>query len=300
LILLCLGYFPTFGMLDSKSTQTQYHGLYELSQDFTNVIKQPPQEFINLDIKKGSDHRYEASGIYKLIPYYQRIFPEDSLNSRFIIQKHPMNGEWLLTEIYESIWHKTIFSFPKENENPIRDAIVIKAFSMLQEGATEMKKEILNLKEQVKSKNEKIKSLTDESKSLKFHAKLFNELKKQNKEKIEKLKIEFEQKLFEKENEIPKFQRSHKILKAEIGQQKCNEKKNAVEKEELKQKLDQFEKEFLATENEKKVLKSQVSNLQKLTKTMEADKNTFKTILKEEQQKLKNVKQELDTEKKEI
>ena len=41
----------------------------------------------------------------------------DNETSRFIIQKHPFNGEWQLTEIYHSIHRRTIHSFTKKNEN---------------------------------------------------------------------------------------------------------------------------------------------------------------------------------------
>merc|ERR1711925_52726 len=111
--------------------------------------------------------------------YYQRIFPADSETSRFIIQKDPMNGEWSLIEIENSTQQKIIVSFPKENENPIRDAIILKAFTMVIEEAKEMKKQMLNLEKNSKSKDEEIITLSNEKESIKLIEKTkLSELKK--------------------------------------------------------------------------------------------------------------------------
>ena len=38
-----------------------------------------------------------------------KVFPEDIETSRFVIQKHPFDGEWQLTEIYDQIYRRTIY-----------------------------------------------------------------------------------------------------------------------------------------------------------------------------------------------
>jgi len=281
---LFIGYIPTYGSTfeTTELVQTEflnYNGLHNLSQDFLEVIRTPPEEFIKLNIDNQSDHRYEASGIYKLIPYYQRIFPADGKTSRFIIQKHPMSGEWLLTEIYASIWHKTIFSFPKENENPLRDAIVVKAFSVFQEEVQEIKKTNLNYKEEIDLKNKRIKLL-----------------KQEHEKTIENIKEKFEQELSEKNKQCIKLKIPYENIKSSIKQtfkekERLNENKNVKEKEEIKKtfqikleelekqsqaKIEELEQKLFEKENENNNFKTQLTIFEKLNENLKLENNGFK------------------------
>ena len=86
-------------------------------------------ERIQIAITKEDGLQYyqtDASGVYNLIPYYQRIDPDDaqkpSHEPRYIIQKHPINGQFLLTKVegmnrsivypescqYEYFYHATV------------------------------------------------------------------------------------------------------------------------------------------------------------------------------------------------
>lgn len=292
-VLFCVGYFPTFGMI-SKSTQTlptQKVGLYDLSQDFRNVIKTPPQEFIDLKIEIGFLN-HEASGIYKLMPYYQRVLPKDSSGALpHIIQKNPLDGTWEMRKIYDFKNQEIIHSFPIEIENPLRDSIVVNVFETLKKEAQKMKKESENLKKEVKSKNENMESL---KKEIEF-------LQTLNAENMEANRKEFENKLLEKENQIKdingKFQKKYKNLKFEQNQtfeakQKLIENKHVVEKKDLKKKHEEeiqimqekFEQEVLEKDNEISNLQIQFTKFQKLNENLETENSGFKykqTILEE-------------------
>merc|ERR1712034_69919 len=59
-----------------------------------------------------------TNGIYKLFPYYQKV-PTEQLtaeNSRFIIHKHVISGQWQLTEVYDYFWTRNIKAFPITEE----------------------------------------------------------------------------------------------------------------------------------------------------------------------------------------
>jgi hypothetical protein len=85
--------------------------------------------------------------VYKLLPYYQKVFPLDKETSRFIIQKHAFNDEWQLTEIYNYIYRKTIHSFSTDKENYVRDHIIAYTLDILQQKLKEKDKKILNFEE---------------------------------------------------------------------------------------------------------------------------------------------------------
>jgi hypothetical protein len=88
-------FWITFGTFNSKTVK-EYYGLSELSKDFNNLIESK-QELFHLTITQTSNEGYdpiEASGTYQLIPYYQKIYPKDDHSIRYIIQKHPFNGEY--------------------------------------------------------------------------------------------------------------------------------------------------------------------------------------------------------------
>merc|ERR1712034_182524 len=132
------------------------------SQDFVNVIKTTPQEFIDLKIEIGFLD-YEASGIYKLIPYYQKILSKPGSGALpHIIQKNPFNGTWEMKKIHDSKNQEIIHYFPKEAENPLRDAIVVNVFDTLKTEAKKMGKESENLRKEVQLKNDNLESFKKE------------------------------------------------------------------------------------------------------------------------------------------
>jgi len=116
-ISLCIGHFPTFGMHSVNDVQmNEKYDLEELREAFPKILETQP-EFIYLD---STESQYNnTNGIYKLFPYYQKLSskeltPEDS---RFIIHKHVMTGQWQLTEVYDYFWTRNIKAFPVIEEN---------------------------------------------------------------------------------------------------------------------------------------------------------------------------------------
>jgi len=63
----------------------QHHSLNDLVHDFSNIIQKPTAEFIDLNLDFEDAFDREASGVYKLIPYYMKIYPKDNHQDRFII-----------------------------------------------------------------------------------------------------------------------------------------------------------------------------------------------------------------------
>merc|ERR1712034_263203 len=170
------------------------------------------------------------------------------------------------------------FTKEKQSENPILDAVVVKAFSIFQEQVEEMKIQNVNFKEEIDLKNKRI-----------------NFLKQDYEAKIEIFKEEFEQKLKEKENQRIKLETPYEKLKFEIKQtfkekQRLNEKKNVQEKQEIKKKsqtkIEDFEKNFqakiedleeklLEKENEINNFKTQLTKFQKLNENLKLEINGF-------------------------
>jgi len=69
---------------------------------------------LNLDYEDAFDR--EATGVYKLIPYYMKIYPDDNHQDRFIIQQNPFNGEFQLVKIYNYIHRKSVRSLFHPNQ----------------------------------------------------------------------------------------------------------------------------------------------------------------------------------------
>ena len=53
-----------------------------------------------------------------MLPYYQKVSTEQlkPQDSRFIIHKHVMTGQWQLTEVYDYFWTRNIKAFPVTEE----------------------------------------------------------------------------------------------------------------------------------------------------------------------------------------
>jgi len=117
--LLCFVYFPTFGMyFVDDSLMDRTYELDELRKEFKTILEMQPK-IIYLD---SSESQYKTSnGIYKLIPYYEKMCPEltstDIKSSRFIIHKHVISGQWQLTEFDSYPLSKIIKALPVTEEN---------------------------------------------------------------------------------------------------------------------------------------------------------------------------------------
>jgi len=194
--LLCFVYFPTFGMyFVDDSLMDRTYELDELRKEFKTILEMQPK-IIYLD---SSESQYKTSnGIYKLIPYYEKICPEltstDIKSSRFIIHKHVISGQWQLTEFDSYPLSKIIKALPVTEENE-KNALLNNHFIKYNE-IQELKKKLFNVKMEIKSKNDTTKFLTNENKILiSFVDKQRRQLAKQI--QIEK---ELELKLIYKEN----------------------------------------------------------------------------------------------------
>jgi len=204
---------------------TQYE-LDELRAQFGTILEMQP-EFINLD---SSESQYKAAnGVYKLIPYYQKLSPDlsptDFQSSRFIIHKHIITGQWQLTEFDAYPCSKNIKAFPVMDDNEKIKFIPNRCVILLQR-IQEQEMTIKNLKEQIKFKDDCLQSLTTQNKSLlntkntnlsdekKKGTKAYTQLKEElceKKDKINEMKTKFEEKLFEKENEIHVAKKKFKV-----------------------------------------------------------------------------------------
>jgi hypothetical protein len=121
-------------------------------------------EFINLD---STEFQYKAAnGIYKLIPYYQKLSPElsaeDFKSSRFIIHKHVITGQWQLTDVYAYPSSRIVKAFPVTDENEkmkFKTNLCIPLYQTVQRQETAI--EILQKK--VKTKDDTIEFLTTQN-----------------------------------------------------------------------------------------------------------------------------------------
>merc|ERR1712034_54824 len=114
--------------------------------------------------------QYKATnGIYKLIPYYQKVSPEQlkAEESRFIIHKHVISGQWQLTEFDAYPLSKNIKAFPVTEENE-KNALMIQSnrFASLSHRVQEQEAIIQNLNKDVKAKDNTIESLTAQNELL--------------------------------------------------------------------------------------------------------------------------------------
>jgi len=109
----------------------QHHRLNDLVRDFSNIIQKPAAEFIDLSLEHEDAFDREATGIYKLIPYYVKIYPKDTNHGdRFIIQQNPFNDEFQLVKIFNYINHKNVRSLfhPNKEVEQKKDLTTINCF----------------------------------------------------------------------------------------------------------------------------------------------------------------------------
>jgi len=209
-ILLCIGHFPTFGMYVVDNAQIDgTYDLEELRGAFPKILETQPK-FIKLD---STESQYSTTnGIYKLFPYYQKLSPEKLTpeDSRFIIHKHVISGQWQLTEFYAYPLSKNIKAFPMTEES--EKSALLNNRSIQSNTIYELKTQMYNAKLEVKSKNETIKSLKNGTGLLKTL------IDKQREETVKQKNIqnELESKLIEQGNEICNLYETQKELKLEL------------------------------------------------------------------------------------
>jgi len=213
---------------DAQMNRT--YDLEELRGEFPKIIETQP-EFIYLD---STESQYNnTKGIYKLLPYYQKVSTEQLTpeDSRFIIHKHVMTGQWQLTEVYNYFWTRNIKAFPVTEENE-KNALLNNQF-IKYNTMHELLKINNSAKRELTSKNETIESLTNQneiltyfmdqrrretSKQMEIQKRLESKLieKEQEIHNIYKTQNELESKLIVKENEIRDIYSTHKDLKLKL------------------------------------------------------------------------------------
>jgi len=145
-------------LTDETYWMDKTYELEELREVFPKILETQP-EFINI---QSMESQYNvANGIYKLFPYYQKLSPNQQLtteDSRFIIHKHVISGQWQLTEFYAYPFSKNIKAFPvtEKNENDALLNNLVKSHK------------IEKLETEVQSKNETIELLKNRNGLLKY------------------------------------------------------------------------------------------------------------------------------------
>jgi len=284
--LLCFVHFPAFGMhfVDDSLMDKKYE-LDELRKEFTTILEMQPK-IIHLD---SSESQYKTSnGIYKLIPYYEKLCPEltstDIKSSRFIIHKHVISGQWQLTEFDSYPLSKNIKAFPVTEEDE-ENALLNDRFVQSKNIIHKMQKEIMNMQAEVTSKNETIESLKNQKEIL---TSFVDKTRKEMKKKDEKMKS----KSIEKENEIRDFLKTQNELKSKLIE-KENEIRDFLENQnELKSKIIEKENNIRDLYNAQNLLETKLIEKDNQIRNCEKLEKEFQTKLLEQKNKIHDFEKE--------
>jgi len=243
ILLLSIIHIHVFGMRsDDNSLINNTYELDELREKFGTILETQP-EFINLN---STEFQYKsANGIYKLIPYYQKAEQPKAEESRFIIHKHVISGQWQLTEFDAYPLSKNIKAFPVTEEDE-KIKLMTNRYTNLIERVQEMEKNNENFEKEKKSLKKNINYLTKQNESL-------DQSNLKNEKEIQDLKM----KLILKENEINYSNSKFKNCEESLTALKLtNNKQREIENERLKYFLDKSEKTLIDKEFEiKKLMK---------------------------------------------
>jgi hypothetical protein len=222
--------------------------LQELSSNFLEEIlkSNAPPKYLKIGSKYSQPYEpMEGQGIYQLIPYYQRIKPKDSTNNhdpRYIIQKHPLNGQYLLTkvvgwnreflpflekdyDILNKMSHATIASLLSENINIDQEKNdVVQTFETLEKKLQKFKIPYKNLKHAIKKTFQE---------KLYLHETRKRKIIEQLKSNMRKKENDLEEILFERENEIKNLTISLKNSQDQINDLQFYLKQESLKIEEL-------------------------------------------------------------------
>jgi len=276
--LILIGYFPTSGMYSTNhSMMDKAYELDELREEFRTILELQP-EFIHLE---STESQYKASnGIYKLIPYYQKLFPElsptDIQSSRFIINKHVITGQWQLTEIYDLFWSRNIKAFPVTKENEIK-ALRHNRFVQSQNRIQELEEVILNLETEVKFKTEAMQFFINNQNELLYSIlDKFTEETNTQMRKKDQIQKEMKYELIEKETQIRYLLECQNELTS-----KLTEKENELY--DIKNAQNQLESKVLQKEN-------QLSDFEKIGKEFQTKLLEHKNMIQDlKKQKLETI-----------
>ena len=100
--------------------------------------------YLNLSNEDAFDR--QAHGIYKLIPYYQKIYPLDESFNQFVIQKHPFTNKFQLVkiqdwaQIYGNMYSTKSIKSMNYEESQIKDINMIVSFFFLSQPYLSIKK----------------------------------------------------------------------------------------------------------------------------------------------------------------
>jgi len=244
-----LGIWPILGSQEIYKTK-QHIGLKTLVDDFSNIIDKPTTEYIELNLEYEDAFDREASGVYKLIPYYLKIYPKDDHQDRFIIQQNPFSGEFQLVKIYNYIHRKNVRSLfhPTKQLPQKNDLSTINTLHKYQTNVKALAEKNLRLIEEIQNTKKQSHILKEnlQSKEKQLHKNM-----EQQKTKMKEMKLELEEEMFQlklkkKENEQTIYDLQQKL---EPKQFLINEQKTMIEKFQLELSQLKYENVWLKDEN---------------------------------------------------
>merc|ERR1712034_108450 len=175
----------------------QHHGLNDLVRDFSNIIQKPATKFIDLNLDFEDAFDREASGVYKLIPYYMKIHPKDTNHGdRFIIQQNPFNGEFQFIKIFNYIYRKNVRSLfhPNKEIPQKKDLTTINSFHKYQTNVKALAEKNRKLIEEIQKTKKKSNNFKENLQSKEKH---LHEDVEQEKIKMKEKKLKLKEEIFQ-------------------------------------------------------------------------------------------------------
>jgi len=279
-----LGIWLVLGSEDIYRTK-QHHGLNDLVHDFSNIIQKPAAKFIDLNLDFEDAFDREASGVYKLIPYYMKIYPKDTNHGdRFIIQQNPFNGEFQLIKIFNYIYRKNVRSLfhPNKEIPQKKDLTTINSLHKYQTNMKALAKKNITLIEEIQKTKERSnnfkKNLQNKEKNL--HENMEQEKRKMKEKKLKLKKENFQLKLKNKENEqnIYALQQTLAPKQSLIDEQKIMIEKLQLELSHLKYEKDCLKDENLNLTNQLKTTKENLNQEKIQNKKLQKQENEIQKV----------------------
>jgi len=271
---------------DIYGTKQHFYGLNDLAHDFSNVIQKPAAEFIDLNLENEDAFDREASGVYKLIPYYVKIYPNDNHQDRFIIHQNPFNGEFQLVKIFDYINRKKVRALfhPYKEILQKKDKSTINSLQKYQTNVKALAEKNEKLNIEIQETKEKAKYFKEnlQRKEKKFEEKIKNEDEriKQKELKIDEDLIQLELKNKENEQKIYNLQQELESRQSTIDEQKIMIEKLEPELSKLRYENVWLKEKNLILTNQVEITNENLNQEKDKNKKFEKQEKEFKEMKK--------------------
>jgi hypothetical protein len=276
------------------TTMEEIEGLENLCIEFETLAQDMEKGFyLNLSNEDAFDR--QAHGIYKLIPYYEKIYPPDEIYNRFVIQKHPFTNKFELVKIQDWLhlygmgYSTTPLKSLGYDKLQTKDIYLMNTLFSYEKNVSELSKMVENLEEILNKKETELIQSKHKIKIL--QQKLIKkemQLKKSSNEALQK-------KLLNKESHLKKLKIKNRILHQILNQKEKKINKSIKQNEKLEKDKQNIIKEVKKRNKEyKDILKQKEIEFENKEENLQQKEHEYQKKIQNQKENCENEKDEFN------